>query len=190
MQTTDQTSSTSEHAKGSLKRKIETASNIAVLIAAVLVAGYFVSLFMARSGSPEPSYEAGPGTRLALPEVYDFTAHDRTLILAIQDDCSHCEESMPFYREIALELSGGCRELGLVAVLPNTPTTAETLLSENGLDIPWVANTSLDSLGVQGTPTLLLVDQEGTLQDVWVGELSRGGEDDVLAAIDTRSTCS
>lgn len=178
-----------EVAQGGLKRKLETATNVAVLIAATLVASYFVLLLIGRFKSTDPPYRAAAGTRLALPEAYDFEAHERTLILVIQDDCTYCEDSMPFYREIALEVGGGCPELGLVAVLPNTPETAETLLRENSVKVPWVANISLDWLGVTGTPTLLLVDRHGTLLDFWVGELSADLEKEVLGSISPGSTC-
>lgn len=183
-------SETTQTARRGLTRKLETATNVAVLVAAILVAAYFVGLFIARLGSSEPSYRASPGTRLALPEAYDFTSHDRTLILAIQEDCSYCEASMPFYREIATNLNGACADYGVVAVLPNPPAAADALLSRYGLEVPRLANTSLVSLGVTGTPTLVLVDLDGTVLDMWIGELSRAGEEEVLAALDPVSACS
>lgn len=181
---------TPETARGGLVRKLETATNIAVLVAALLVAAYFVGLFVARLGSSEPSYRATRGTRLALPEGYDFTAHDRTLILAIQEDCSYCEASMPFYGEVAAKVNAGCAEYGVIAVLPNPPAAADALLRQYGLEVPRLGNTSLASLGVTGTPTLVLVDPEGTVLDIWVGQLSREGEQEVLATIDPVAACS
>lgn len=172
-----------------LKRKLETATNLAVLVAALLVAAYFVGLFIARAKRPEPTPEAGPGIRLALPEAFDFAAHDRTLILAIQEDCSYCEASIPFYVEITDRLGGGCSELGVVAALPNPPASADAFLDKAGLQIPRLANTSLASLGITGTPTVLLVDREGTVLDVWVGELSEDGQEDILAAVDAAAVC-
>jgi hypothetical protein len=173
-----------------LIRKLEIATNVAVLIAALLTAAFFARLFIERSGPSEPSYRAAPGTRLALPEAFAFESYDRTLILAIQEDCSYCEASMPFYREIAASANLGCAGLGLVAVLPNPRGAADALFSRNDLEIPRLANTSLASLGVTGTPTLILVDREGAVLDVWVGELSRNGEQKVLAAIESVSACS
>jgi thiol-disulfide isomerase/thioredoxin len=171
-------------------QKLETVTNVAVLVAALLVGAYFVGLFIGRFGSSEPPDRAIPGTRLALPEAFDFTAHDRTLILAIQEDCSYCESSMPFYKNLAAKVGGGCAEYGVVAVLPNPPAAADALLRDYELEIPRLANISLVSLGVTGTPTLVLVDGKGTVLDVWVGQLSRDGEQEVLASIDPMATCS
>lgn len=173
-----------------LKQSLEMAANLGVLVAAILVAAYFVHLYIVQHGSTEPSYRAAPGTRLALPASYDFTAHERTLILAIQEDCRYCEASMPFYKEITARINGGCSGYGLVAVLPNPPAAADRFLSQYGLEIPRLANTRLLSLGVTGTPTVVLVDHEGTVLDVWVGELSRDGEQELLALLDPATACS
>lgn len=97
---------------------------------------------------------------------------------------------MPFYEEIVAKVNGGCSELGVVAVLPNPPAAADALLGQYNLDVPIVPNAQLASLGVSGTPTLILVDRGGTVVDVWIGELTPKGEQEVLAAIDPSSTCS
>lgn len=185
-----ETSETSKASKRGFMRKLETATNVAVLVTALLVATYFVGLFIGPFGSSEPTDGASPGMRLALPEAFDFTAHDRTLILAIQEDCSYCEASMPFYKNIVAKVSGGCAEYGVVAVLPNPPAAADALLRNYELGIPRVANYSLVSLGVAGTPTLVLVDGAGTVLDVWVGQLSHDEEQEVLASIDPTATCN
>lgn len=183
-------SKTNPPARSGLVRKLETASNVAVLVAAVLVVAFFANLFFTRYWSPEKAYSVTPGTRLSLPQAHDFTIHDRTLILAVQEDCSYCEASMPFYRQIAARVSADCTELGVVAVLPNTRATAFALLDRHGLDFPTLAETSLISLGITGTPTLVLVDKAGTVLDMWVGQLTREAEQEVLAAIAPIAACS
>jgi hypothetical protein len=176
--------------RGDLRRKVEMATNVAVLFTALLVAAYFGHLFWAKRGSAETPYQAAPGTRLALPRSYDFTAHERTLILAIQDGCQYCEASMPFYKEVAARVEAECSGYGVVAVLPNPPAAADRMLDQFGLEIPRLPNTRLLSLGVTGTPTMVLVDGEGTVLDVWVGELSHEGEQEVLALLKPASACS
>ncbi len=171
------------------KGKLEIAVNLAVLVAALVVTGYFVSLFVTRGASARPPSGVAPGTRLALPVAYDFKAHERTLILAIQDGCSYCEASMPFYVELSSRVDRACSKYGLVAALPNPPATAHSLLSRFHLPVPALPNTPLTSLGVTGTPTLLLVDPLGTVINVWVGELSREDEHEVLSALDPAMAC-
>lgn len=52
-----------------------------------------------------------------------------------------------------------------------------------GYSISVVRQVDLGPLGVDGTPTLLLADQEGKLQQKWVGKLSRSQEDEVAEAL-------
>lgn len=42
---------------------------------------------------------------------------------------------------------------------------------------------SLNKLGVQGTPTLLLLDDSGTVLQTWVGKLTPEREQAVLSAL-------
>jgi|GEM_PF-586002 len=170
--------------------RLESLTNVAVLIAAVLVAVYFAVLFLGRFRTQDQDHHAEAGLHLALPSAYTFSAHERTLIMAIQDGCRFCEESMPFYSKLTKELNTGCADAGVVAVLPNPAPTADALLKRFGLQIPRLADTSLASIGVTGTPTLLLVDRDGVVSNVWVGKLSSEDESQVLAAIDPTSTCN
>jgi len=169
--------------------KLESITNVAVLVAAVLVAVYFAFMFFGRFRPDDQVPRAAAGLHLSLPTAYNFSAHEKTLILAIQEGCRFCEDSMPFYGKLTNQLSSGCVDAGVVAVLPNPEPTADALLARFGLEIPRLADTSLASLGVNGTPTLLLVDREGVVSNVWVGKLSSEGESQVLSTIDPNSTC-
>lgn len=46
-----------------------------------------------------------------------------------------------------------------------------------------VKQASLSTIGVRGTPTLLLVDNKGTVADVWQGKLDSGQEERLLAVL-------
>lgn len=179
---------TSRSARPGLAARLETVVNIAVLVAALMVVAFFVDLFMARnSGAPNPG--VSPGTLLALPLSYDFASKERTLILALQEGCSYCEESMPFYRELSAIVTPDCSDVGIVAALPHPRLASDSLLARYGLDLPRLTDVSLESLGVPGTPTLMLVDPSGKVLDVWVGRLSREREREVMAALQPVPTC-
>jgi hypothetical protein len=173
--------------RGSTAR-LETVVNIAVLVAALMVVAFFVDLFLSRNSNP-PNPGVAPGMRLALPGSYDFAAKERTLILALQEGCSYCEESMPFYRKLSMAVASDCSGVGLVAAFPHPPPIADSLLAQHRLDLPRLTDLSLESLGVPGTPTLMLVDHSGKVLDVWVGRLSRDREEEVMAALQPVQAC-
>lgn len=171
-----------------LAAKLETVVNVAVLVAALLTTAFFVDLFLSRRSDDRRPVLA-PGMRLALPTSHDFSAHEKTLIIALQEGCSYCEESVPFYRQLSAALDGDCAEIGVVAAMPHPRAMAEALLERHGLSFSGLADTSLASLGVAGTPTLILVDRVGTVLDVWVGRLSQQREEEVLAAVRPLEAC-
>jgi len=46
-----------------------------------------------------------------------------------------------------------------------------------------VRQVSLGTIGVRGTPTILLVDGKGVVTKLWTGKLQAQAEDEVLAAL-------
>jgi hypothetical protein len=51
-----------------------------------------------------------------------------------------------------------------------------------------VKQVPLNTLGVRGTPTLLLVNDAGVVTDVWTGKLQPDQEAQVLAALGKKNT--
>ncbi len=171
-----------------LKAKLEIATNIAVLVAAAVVVAYFGAQFL-RGGSPR--LPAGPraGSRLVGLEGYSFTANRKTLILALRTDCKYCEASIPFYKELATTLSlAACGE-NLLAVFPDDQASVQAFLSSEELAVPAVSNVSLTKLGVSGTPTLILVNDQGTVLEAWVGQLAPEQERKMLEEVRSQSLC-
>ncbi len=168
-----------------IRTRLETVTNYAVLIAAIFVVAYFGRLFL---GSSEPERaHAGPqiGVQLASPQGYDWSSRQRTLVLALQTDCAYCEASMPFYKRLAAVANERRATHGMISVFPNSQTDVDRLLERIGLQVPAVATTTLAALGVSGTPTLILVDSTGTVLKTWIGQLAPAGELEVTNALQT-----
>ena len=51
-----------------------------------------------------------------------------------------------------------------------------------------VRQVPLNTLGVRGTPTLLLVNDAGVVTDVWVGKLEPDQQTQVLAALENKTS--
>jgi hypothetical protein len=103
-----------------------------------------------------------------------------TLVAALQTTCKFCTDSMPFYRRLASQYEG---RLHIVVVTPNSAAaTAEYLSGHDLVPSTTVPESPID--GVTGTPTLLLVDDDGTISGTWRGRLNARGEEAVLVALD------
>lgn len=71
----------------------------------------------------------------------------------------------------------------MLAVLPQPIGDAQKYLSNAGVHVDEVRQVPLNTLGVSGTPTLLLVNEVGVVTDVWVGKLQPNQETQVMAAV-------
>jgi thioredoxin-related protein len=71
----------------------------------------------------------------------------------------------------------------LVAVLPQPTNEGRYYLEKLGVFVDEVKQLPLESIGVQGTPTLMLLDRSGTVTKSWIGRLPPEREQTVLSAL-------
>lgn len=67
----------------------------------------------------------------------------------------------------------------LVALFPQPLQDSRTYLDKLGIKVDDVVQSPLSFAGVSGTPTLLLIDNQGAVIDSWVGKLSEGAAEEV-----------
>ena len=114
-----------------------------------------------------PRLSSSLGVKINLADV-DWQKSNRTLVLVLDKSCGYCNKSTPFYQRILRE-KGARNDLHVIAVFPHNVEDGKTYLREHGLDITDVRQATLQSLGVRGTPTLFLVDDQGVVKGKWVG---------------------
>ena len=183
-------------------KKVEVLANIAVIIISVVLCTVLAKnyLFSARvqnaveakpgSNSPfaitPPRSSIQPGTKISLPGI-DWGKSNRTLLLALSTNCHYCTESSPFYQQLQQQRPS---DLRLVAVLPQTVELSRLYLNSLGVAIGDVVQSPLGSVGVSGTPTLILLDSGGVVRDSWVGKLSEAEATKVISRINESVTQS
>lgn len=165
-----------------LIKGIETSANVAILIVAILLGAVLVMQLLAggtqtHTGTPQPGAVFDHDTKLTLPGM-DWSEGNRSLVLALSSTCHFCTESAPFYQRLAKE-----EGVHLIAVLPQDVTEGRTYLDRLRVPIGDVRQMPLDALGVEGTPTVFLVDNEGRVSGKWVGKLSPDGESELLEQV-------
>ena len=164
-----------------MKAKIEVAANIAVIVLAVVIGSVFLK---DRFGAPslDPN-EVKAGDQLPGLHAYNWKAHDRTLVLALRNGCHFCEASMPFYRRLAKLEQSNQIGVHLIAVFPDDPAVVRQVVETQQLTIEAVPGIELGQVKVQATPTVMLVDEQGRVSKVWMGQLPAMEEAEVIAAI-------
>jgi hypothetical protein len=168
-----------------LTKKLELFSNIAIIIVASMLATVLVKSYLFRFPSlgisaKENVNQPVNGTKLPLADI-DWKQSNQTLLLAISSTCHFCTDSAPFYRRVVQTMGGtGTR---IVAVLPQSIQEGKEYLKRLGVSVDEIRQVNLNSIGVQGTPTLLLVDNSGVVKNSWFGKLPVDQEESVINSL-------
>lgn len=163
-----------------LSKRIEVVANIAIIVVALILGGVLVKKYLlpGEQAASRPAPQIQPGTQLSLAGV-DWAKSEQTLLLVLSDNCRYCTNSADFYKRIVQQKTerGGPR---LIAVLPQEQEKGKAYLDKLGVAVDEVKQAELDTVGVQGTPTLILVDKAGKVAGSWVGQLPAAQEAEVL----------
>jgi hypothetical protein len=161
-------------------KKAELFANVAIIVVAILLAAVLVQSYLLRRPTTQarPTVQIRAGTRLSLPDV-DWNYNGKTLVMALSTKCHFCTESAPFYQRVAQERSRNLN-LRLVAVFPQQSAESEEYLKGLGVAVDEVKQSELGQFGVSGTPTLILLNNHGIVENSWLGRLNDDKESEVL----------
>ena len=163
-------------------KRINIALNVAIVLVVVLIGVVFAKNYL-RPARTTPAHPDFRGMKVNLPDI-DWAQNEQTLLLVLNEKCRFCTESAPFYQQLT-EANSTNRKLRLVAVLPQDVSSSREYLRSLKAPIDDVRQSSLDEIGVEGTPTLILVNAKGEVMEAWAGKLSPEQEMDVLKRTNT-----
>lgn len=173
-----------------MNKKLEDLLKVGVVMLAMVV-GFFMGRYsnvappVSDNTSAVQRRRARPitsvGEKLSLPGT-DWAKNQRTLVLALQIGCHFCSESSSFYQKLVQERSH-FGKTQFVAVLPQPVENSTAYLNKLGVSVDEIRQGSLGEIGVQGTPTLLLVNSAGVVTEAWDGKLQPEQEQSVFARL-------
>jgi len=159
-------------------RRISLMADLCLIVASIAVCGVLAKQHLPFLANSRKLIR--PGTKLTYVNM-EWDQHSKTLVIALREGCHFCSDSAPFYRRLVSE--AGTRNVRVVAVFPHRVDAGRKYLASLEVPVSDVREADFSALGVGGTPTLLMVDREGTVTNAWLGELSREKEDAVLALL-------
>jgi hypothetical protein len=165
-----------------MERKLTIAANVAILVVSVLLIFALVrnELRAKHSASVQPP-EASQLVGKAFPLAAPWSSYKHTVVLVLSIGCHYCAASGPFYQQLTRYASE--HQTNVVALLPQPKSESVKFLSELGVNISFVEQADPRSVGVSGTPTLLLVDKKGVVQHVFVGQLPEADQTEVISLL-------
>ncbi|HEX2270633.1 MAG TPA: hypothetical protein VHH35_13895 [Pyrinomonadaceae bacterium] len=169
-----------------LAKKLEVATHIAIIVVAILLCVILVKNYLLprneqQANAPAPRQQVAAGARLALPDV-DWARNRRTLVAVLSTTCRFCTESAALYQQIATERSKR-DDVRTIALFPQPVAEAQQYLNQLGVTVDEIKQVEPSAVNARGTPTLLMVDESGTVRKVWVGKLPPDKEAEVLAEL-------
>jgi hypothetical protein len=173
----------------SISKKIELCANIGIILL-TLMGGYllirgnfFKSPIVIENRPATATTRRIPtqGMRVSVPGI-NWEDKERTLLFVLSSSCKYCKESTPFYQRIIKE-TRSIKDLRLVALLPQEIEMGEKYLSDMKIAIRDVKQAGPAAVGASGFPTLIMIDNTGTIKNAWVGKLSAEKEAEVLSQV-------
>lgn len=167
-------------------KKLEIASHIAIIVVAILLSIILVKNYLLprndqQPNGPAPTQLVGTGTRLSLPDV-DWARNRRTLVAVLSTTCRYCTESASLYQQIATERLKR-DDVKTIALFPQPVADAQQYLNQLGVTVDEIKQVEPSAVNARGTPTLLMVDETGTVKKVWIGKLPPEKEAEVLTQL-------
>lgn len=166
--------------RAKVKNFIEVASNVAVVIAALVVLISFVRGYI--SPTPQVKLQGGLQKGAQFPQVMgiDFSKSQRTLLVALDPNCESCVESLPFFKSLADKLYSKSNEAKMVAVFESSEEPAKRYVRESQLKADAVFGADFKALNLSAIPAIILIDNRGTIIDFWLGKPSNIIEEQII----------
>jgi thioredoxin-related protein len=156
---------------------IEKVANVSVILAVAVFLVLVARGELAKRHPPNLSPDALLGKMVTLPGV-TFPQGRNALVLALSTSCHFCEQSLPFYKDLTEKSNG---RFDVIALLPQPEPEARSFIERASVKPTRVVSARLDTIGVNATPTILVVDNTGKVKSAWIGLLDETAQQKLMA---------
>ena len=158
-----------------LTQHIDLITNILTIIVAVLLISFFVQRYFFPN-QPLPRLPI-IGNTIVIDNL-ETSQNSKNVLFVMMKGCHFCEESMEFYKKTIQQNQN--KSVKFVAVFPPNSKEIENYLHSYGISGVEIKYSELSKIDVDGTPTIIVADQNGRIVKTWSGKLSSTGEKDFL----------
>lgn len=178
-----------------LFRVVQFGANFGIIVLAILFAFVVIHQYVIAPDLPEQNRSLIPGGASPIASTkpqenligktlplrgINWKDNGKTLILYLSTTCGYCNASVPFYQRIENEKEATIKT---VAVFWQREDEAQKYLESHKIKADKILSVSLSDIGISGTPTILIVDENGLISDLWLGKLDANKEAEVLTKL-------
>ena len=162
--------------------RLSHAADAAIIVVAILAIVTLASTFFATGQDALGSFRGPWAPGLVIPSQFDVEKfnidYDESVVLIINESCEYCTENLPFYRTLTEQNSFKV----VIVALQEEPIDGYLQAARVFPDA--VRYGRFEELrDVRGTPTLLVVDNKGTVLRGWLGYLDEMLQAEVLQVL-------
>lgn len=165
-----------------MRRRLDTIATTLLIVACIAVIGDVIwrRVFPAAPAAPLRAAVRKPVSPEKAPWLTQvgFPRAERTVAIVIRESCGYCTSSMPFYRELVAQQRAAA--FRFVAVTTDSVAQCEAYLKAHDVAVDDIVVVAPDRLGVQGTPTLLVITKSGVVEHAATGQLDANGQKAVI----------
>jgi thiol-disulfide isomerase/thioredoxin len=173
--------------------RLDRVTNVAMLLVCVGVLAELASRHAGFSRSA-PARQTPPvyaaGEKLAPIAGLTLDTDRPSLLLVVRSGCNYCKQSVPFYQQLVQEVREKQAKVRLVGVCVESNEACAEYFKTTKVAVDRTVGVEPGTLKIAGTPTLLLVDQKGTVSSVWTGALAKDVEQRLLKTVIARPVVS
>ncbi|MEK6299871.1 MAG: hypothetical protein AABO41_04045 [Acidobacteriota bacterium] len=173
-----------------VKTYLEVTTNIVVLLVALVVLGNFAWVHLAKQPKQlELRAEGGltKGSAFSPIPTVDYGKSSQTLVIVLSSRCDHCNESIPFFKQLLEANSGKSDSTRIVAVFPEDIEEVRSYITQQQLSVDSIPGINYKALNLPGTPSTVLISSEGKILNFWIGKPSKDAEKEIMESITNRT---
>lgn len=166
--------------------RLEQVVNVATLFVCLSVSAAAIHYIRSSArgtgegAAPAAQARVEPGDELALPSGL---VGRPVLVVYLAPTCHFCTESMPFYRTLAQQKEIRSGAVGFIVASSKPEAEVKPYLISHGLFVKAFADATRLGIKTRATPTVALVNEDGTVRSAWTGLLDTQAQLNVQAAI-------
>lgn len=162
-----------------IHKKLETLANMAIIVVACLLGTVIVRNYLLTPRSTQAANQSTTKFEQLSSIGVNWQQSKQTLVLALSTQCHYCTDSAPFYRQVV----SAPRTTRLLALLPQPIAESREYLNRLGVSVDDIKQVQFSTINITGTPTLLLIDENGFVRKSWIGKLGEDQQAEVLKEI-------
>ena len=163
-----------------IKNAIAFASNVAVVVTAIVI---LISFARGYRPTPRLSLQGGLRKGAAFPQLpaIDFSKSQKTLLVAMDSKCDYCNESLPFFKNLAENIRARSNDARVIALFQSEES--KRYVEQNQLNMDVVFGVDFKALNLSAIPAIILIDNNGTILDLWFGKPSKNSEEQIIKGL-------